>query len=222
MLFRSVEDRDLIIENGEIGGLIDLQDEIIPHYLDNLDELTVAIIGEINSLHKSGIGLDESTNTPFFVYTPGGTADEQDGTIAANTSRAAATIKLSDEIVHNIEKIAAAKTYAAGDNTNALSISSLRNELVLAGDALTFDAFYDSVIADLGSQAEETGRLAQSTEAVLDQLINRRESISGVSLDEELIDMIQFQHIFDAAAKITTAVDGMLETLINRMGLVGR
>jgi len=221
----SGDDRKLKIREGEIGGLLSLQDEIIPHYLERLDELAVTIMNEINTLHKEGIGSDGSTNIPFFVYTPGGTTDERDGTAIEtqqDKSRAAATMRVSDKIVHDLDKIAASKTYAKGDNSNALAISGLRNELVLAGDALTFDAFYDSVVSALGSQAEETGRLVESTEAVLDQLINRRESISGVSLDEELIDIVQFQHVFDAAARITTTIDGMLETVINRMGLVGR
>lgn len=223
--YSELEDREITIRNGEIGGLLDLQDEIIPHYLERLDELAVTIMREINELHKSGIGLDGSTNTRFFVYTPGGTTDERDGTdiqSRQDTSRAAATMRVSDEILQDLDKIAAAKTYARGDNSNAQEIAGLRDKLFFAGDALTFDAFYNSVVTSLGSQTEETGRLVQSAEAVLDQLVNKRESISGVSLDEELINMVQFQHVFEAAARITTTVDGMLETVINRMGLVGR
>lgn len=219
------EDRKLAINNGEIGGLLDLQDEIIPHYLERLDELAVTVMGQINELHKGGIGLDGSMGTPFFVYTPGGSEDVRDGTAIQSSQdaiRAAATMRVSDQILQNTDKIAAAKTSAQGDNSNAQEIAGLRDGSFLSGDTLTFDEFYDSVIADLGSKAEGTERSIKTTETVLDQLVNKRESISGVSLDEELINITQFQHIFDAAARITTTVDGMLDTIINRMGLVGR
>ena len=86
----------------------------------------------------------------------------------------------------------------------------------------TFDDFFRGFIGQLGIDTQEAERMAENQEMLVGQQMNRREILSGVSLDEEMTNMIRFQHAYNAAARTITTMDEMLDTLINRVGLVGR
>lgn len=86
----------------------------------------------------------------------------------------------------------------------------------------TFDDFFRSSVAKLGVSAMEAERMLENQNLLTAQLINKREAISGVSLDEEMVNMIKFQHAYTAAARVITAMDEMLDLIVNRLGLAGR
>lgn len=86
----------------------------------------------------------------------------------------------------------------------------------------TFDDFFRSSVAQLGIITMEAERMTDNQNLLLNQLLNKRESISGVSLDEEMTNMIRYQHAYTAAARIITTMDEMLDLIVNRLGLVGR
>jgi len=201
------------IVSGEVGGLLEVRDTIIPEIMSQLDNLAANIIDEVNVQHREGFGLDGSTGInffePFVPLTPG------------SNKGAATQIRLSDDIIEvaGLSKIAAGKTPAAGDNENALDISALRHKKVLANETLTFDAYYNLTVTSIGSKTEECKLSALSTESILEQLLNRRESVSGVSLDEELVNVIRFQHVYNAAARLITIVDEMMTTVIEKTGV---
>ena len=100
-----------------------------------------------------------------------------------------------------------------------MAISALRNKNVLEGETLTFDAYYNRIITNIGSKTEESRLSALSADSILEQLLNRRESVSGVSLDEELVNVIRFQHVYNAAARLITIVDEMMTTVIEKTGI---
>ena len=89
-------------------------------------------------------------------------------------------------------------------------------------DGATFDDYYRSETAKLGIKAREATRMVENQGLLINQLENKREMVMGVSLDEEMTNMIRFQHAYNSAARYITAVDQMLDTLINRVGLAGR
>ncbi len=77
-------------------------------------------------------------------------------------------------------------------------------------------------MSSLGVEAQEAEKMVENQELLLDQLKNRREAVSGVSLDEEMTDMIKYQQAYNAASRMVTTIDEQLDTIINRMGIVGR
>ena len=86
----------------------------------------------------------------------------------------------------------------------------------------TADDFFRSIVGQLGVQAQEADRQTNNQQALVDQVDSRRQSVSGVSLDEEMANMIKFQHAYGAAARVMTTFDQMLDKVINGMGIVGR
>lgn len=108
-----------------------------------------------------------------------------------------------------------------GDGSNALRIAQLKYDNSMINGA-TFDDYYRSETAKLGIKAREANRMVENQGLLINQLENKREAVTGVSLDEEMTNMIRFQHAYNSAARYITAVDQMLDTLINRIGLVGR
>jgi flagellar hook-associated protein 1 FlgK len=82
--------------------------------------------------------------------------------------------------------------------------------------------YYASVIGDLAVQVEQADRMQGNTNVLLTQLESQRQSVMSVSLDEEMTNMIKFQHAYNAAARSMTATDELLDRIINSMGLVGR
>jgi len=108
-----------------------------------------------------------------------------------------------------------------GDGGNSLNIAMLKYDKSMI-DGTTFDDYYRSETAKLGIKAREAARMVENQGLLINQLENKREMVMGVSLDEEMTNMIRFQHAYNSAARYITAVDQMLDTLINRIGLVGR
>jgi len=99
-----------------------------------------------------------------------------------------------------------------GDNSNALLLSGLRDAASVNGS--TFSGFYQGLISETGTKANETENNLQASQAVVDQITTRRDSISGVSMDEETVNMIKLQKAFEAAAKLMTTANEMFDTLL--------
>ncbi|MBP2636917.1 MAG: flagellar hook-associated protein FlgK [Firmicutes bacterium] len=110
---------------------------------------------------------------------------------------------------------------AAGDNAVNLG-NRLKVDTSDLLDKSSLDTFYGSMIGALGVQTENAERLTANQETLVNQITNWRESVAGVNLDEELSDMIRFQKGYSSAARVLTAMDEMLDKLINGTGVVGR
>jgi flagellar hook-associated protein 1 FlgK len=102
------------------------------------------------------------------------------------------------------------------DNSNAHEIAKLRD------DPLGIDAGYRKMIVALGVQAAVSIRNTDIQAVITTQVDAARESVSGVNIDEEMTNMLAFQHAYSAAGRMITAIDETLDTLINRTGVVGR
>lgn len=134
-----------------------------------------------------------------------------------------------DESIDNTDYIAAAAgplagsppKVAPGDNGNALLLAALKHDAKTMGST-TFDDYYRGVVAKLGVDTLAADRMSENQNLLLQQLDQQRQMISGVSLDEEMTSMIKFQHAYNAAARVVTSMDEMLDTIINRLGTVGR
>ncbi len=132
----------------------------------------------------------------------------------------AGRIKVSAEIIENIDKIAAANGNVEGDEDNALDLAGVFNEELsysAEGELANFGSYFQNVIGELGTISRESQRMEQNTEILRQTVNENRLSVSAVSLDEEMANLIQFQYAFDAAARRMTAIDELLDRVINKM-----
>jgi len=118
--------------------------------------------------------------------------------------------------IEDPRQIAAAQDPAAlpGDNRNILALAELADQNVVPGDELSFSGFFDSMVGDLGSRIQESSRMGVAKEALLNALESYRESVSGVSLQEEQIRLLTYQQAYQAAVKFMGVLSEMLDELL--------
>ena len=132
-------------------------------------------------------------------------------------------LEVAPEIKSDLGSIAAGfgengRPAAAGDGSAALAIAALRTQNVMVGSLKTFDDHFAEAVARVGLSGERAASASATHDKIGKELRDLRQSTSGVNMDEELANMIKFQHGYEAAAKFVTKVDSMLDTIINRMG----
>jgi flagellar hook-associated protein 1 FlgK len=187
-----------VIQSGQLKGLLDVRDQTIPSLRASLDTLASGLVTQVNQQHRLGFGLDGSTNQDFF--TPTGTT--------------ASTIAVS---LTNGRQIAASSTVAGvpGNNTNALALAGLRNtEFVPLGNA-TFQEYYSTLAGNFGSIAQGVDGNLRAQEVLHEQMTSQRASISGVSMDEELANLLQYQRSFEAASRMIVVADELFQTILS-------
>ncbi|MGI6574704.1 MAG: flagellar hook-associated protein FlgK [bacterium] len=180
-------------------------------FQDHLNEMVQVMATEVNKLHLAGYGLDGGNGRQFFVTTDG-EAKFDLGNIIVNP-----------ELAADPGLIAAATDPAQlpGDGGTALEIGRLKHNPV-GGDNSSITEYYNGIIAQLGISAQEAYGMVANQEILTGAIDNRRQAVSGVSLDEEMVNMVRYQHAYNAAARMVTAIDEMLEVVVNRLGVVGR
>jgi len=199
----------------------------------SVDEFEIAFTGS-NEFTLNNLTTNASSGT--FTFTTGSTFNIKDGFAVAISGTAASGDKVtfsvsedaaslmsvSSTITADGQKIAAGAT-TNGDGGNALLMADLQNELVFnsvtwssESGSFTFDEYYNAVVSTIGIESFSAQAILRQQEGVMLQLNSRRESISGVSIDEEMIKMIKFQQAYNASARMISMVDEMLDTL-NRM-----
>jgi len=192
--------------NGELKGLLDTRDKIIPGYLQELGALARTLVEQVNAVHRTGYGLDGSTGLNFFDsrYTD------------------AESIRINEDLVAAPHRIAASASGEVGDGSITLAVQNLRNERVMASGTTTINDYYSSLVGQLGVEAHQATSFAENSALLVHQIESARQAVQGVSLDEEMANMVKFQHAYDAAARVITTMDEALDTVISRMGVVGR
>jgi len=187
------------LSGGKIKGLIDVRDTIIPDYLDRMNELAENLINSVNNLHTSGDDLNGNAGGLFF--------DLPDAATPAKY------IHVNIEDTNLI--VVADSGGGVGDNTKARDIAELQNDLTMNSNTASYGDFYQSLVSDVGNAVQNATTNFDHQSSMVSHLNNYRESLSGVSLDEEMVNLVKFQHAYDAAAKLISTVDEMLETLLN-------
>ncbi|MFA6149227.1 MAG: flagellar hook-associated protein FlgK [bacterium] len=191
------------ITNGRLGGLLASREAVESGPLADLRRLAAALTEEMNQLHRAGVGLDGTTGNDFF--TP----------LSPPLTEADAISNLG-VAVSDPRKIAAASAASAlpGDNTNALRIAGLAEASVASLGNATFSGYYGGIVADVGTLARDASDLQKFDGNLRSELLNRRDSASGVSLDEEATNLIAFQRAYEAGAKIIQITDELLQTVL--------
>ncbi|MGD8290235.1 MAG: flagellar hook-associated protein FlgK [Desulfobacterales bacterium] len=193
-----------LIEKGKLKGWLDARDVDIADSLSKLDTLAQNLMTEVNTIHANGYGLDGSTGNDFFIG-----------------AATAAGIRVNPLISNDTNLIAAAKSFnfvpgdKPGDNGNAIAIANLQAAQTMNGNTTTFGTFYDSMVSDAGLAVQQAASHFEHQSQMVLQVENYRESISGVSIDEETVNLIKFQNAYQAAAKLINTADEMMQTVLN-------
>ncbi|HPT78061.1 MAG TPA: flagellar hook-associated protein FlgK [Candidatus Atribacteria bacterium] len=221
------------MSNGELLGYQSMSDEI-SMYQDQLNGLARALAYAVNTIHTDS----GSHGVPFFVG-DGGSSDLSEIT--------AGNITINQAIIDNPKNINTATLPGnpEGDGGRALAIAQLRSVRLPVQDFIddpdaaaasitynndtmsfenvsgggTFEGYYKDMIAKLGISSQQAVRMVENQETLTGQLLQRRYSVSGVSIDEEVANLILFQHAYQANANVIYTLNAMLDTLINRMGV---
>jgi flagellar hook-associated protein 1 FlgK len=188
------------ISGGRIGGWLHTRDALIPGYQGQLDALADGLRTEINSRHASGFGLNGTTGTNLFDDSTSGAAEFQ----------------VNPDVLNDLDLIAASATLAGapGDADQAIAIHHLRTALTIGGDS-TFDTAAGTLTSQVGYDVQTAKANAGHQADMMTYLENYRESVSGVSLDEEMVNLVKYEAAYNAAAKMISMADDMLDTLMN-------
>lgn len=197
----SGDGRPAEIEGGHIAGDLAAVNDAIPAAMTRLDEVAATLVSTVNALHASGQGLDGVTGRTFFDP----------------TDVRAATLAVSADVDGQPSHLAAA---AAGAGALDAGIADRLSALGLRADGA--DARYQSFVTDLGTRVDAAKQRSAVQDSVVQAAVTDRSAVTGVSIDEEMVALVASQHAYSAAARIMTAVDETLDTLINRTGTVGR
>lgn len=191
----------------------------------------VVTVQGINGLHKLGYTLAEpaAAGEDFFTFKAGATGITA-GSIQLNPSIAADANKIATSLRTTTDATTGVTSVIKGNNGLALLMSELKDikmafdETATGGGvtSATVNDFYGAVVGALGVQSQDAKRMYINKQTQLDQVDASRESISGVSLDEEMADLIKYQYAYSASARFMTTFDEMLDKLINGTGTVGR
>jgi flagellar hook-associated protein 1 FlgK len=211
----------LEISGGSIYSNFESRDVLVKGFRDRLNEFVMGVANEVNAIHITGYGISDDIQRPFFVNSSDNSA----------SGISLSTIAFNPQL-ENYDRIAAAEdAYSNEDNRVALKIAALRNNDYFTEDGYTtaaadrkynFDEFFRNMISDLGNIGQEAATAADAQKLLLDQIDFRRQALSAVSLDEEMTNLIKYEHSYNAAARIVNVIDEMIEMIVNRTGLVGR
>ena len=194
------------IEGGRIKGLVEVRDNICAGLLNKNNQMAAEFVGRVNDVHTKGFGVrqyEESTGRTFFKPVD-------------DINIAAMGMDLSDEVSGSIDAISVAATpMAVGDNIIANELLALKGEKFLDDGKSNLVEFYANYVGNLGVEINRCEHVKEANDMVVSDLQAQRESASGVSLDEEAINLMKWQSNFTASSKVITTVDEMLDTVLS-------
>ncbi len=184
---------------GEIGGLLDVKNKIISKLQSQLNNFAKNFVTSVNTLHKKYYGLDGYNGRNFFA--PAG--------ISADT------IALNKELAKDPKQIGVSSDGSIGDNSGALAVVHLKDQTIMNSGESTFSEFYGQLISEVGETANQNALAISENKAIVQSLDNQRQSVMGVSIDEEMVNMIKYQHSLQAASKVISTTDEMIQSILN-------
>jgi flagellar hook-associated protein 1 len=183
---------------GQLGGVLQARDQELPTFTTALDNLAYGIATQVNTQNEQGIDANGNPGQAIF-------------TIGSSASGAAAAISVSTSDPTAVAAAVAGEGSAGNENAQALANLSTAN--IVAGQTAT--SFFASFLDQIGAATATATDDSTSLQAALNQLTTQRDSLSGVSLDEEASNLTQYQKSYEAAAKVFSIVDSIMADAIN-------
>jgi flagellar hook-associated protein 1 FlgK len=187
------------IKAGRLRAMLDMRDNQIPGFISNIDDLAQTLIQQVNTIHATGFNLN-GTQNDFFKGISGNYAKD---------------IGLSDEVKADSRNISATSVLAnTTDNDVALSLAGLADSKVCDGGTTTFTGYEASIVSRIGELTKAATDSVQYDQDTMNILSQQREGVSGVSLDDEMTNLIKFQHAYEASARLFTVADELFQSLL--------
>lgn len=221
VVWKGLESQKVNITGGELKGLLDIRDgegqglnyRGLVYYLIKLNEFAQDFSNKINEIHHKGIDFTGTAGGDFFNVPDGDPGKINCISFAVNGA-----------LLANPDLIAASSDFGGESNNNNLKeLIKLKDKTDMFDSTKgTPDDFIKALLSSLAVDAEQAERMATNSEILITDTDNRRMSASGVLMDEEMGNMVKFSQAYNAAARMLTTLDGILDTTINRLGMVGR
>lgn len=191
------------IQGGAMGGTLYVRDVQVPAYNASFDQLAYDMVTAINAQHQAGFGLDGVNGRNFFTPI---------GAIAG----AARNMAVDAAVASNPDAVAAAEDplFLPGDNRNALALAALADSSVASGGTMTFNEAYSTLVGQVGVAARRAADESTLRDTSIKHIEDIRDEAGGVSLDEEMTNLIQFQRAYQASARVLGVVDQLIQTIL--------
>ena len=188
----------LNLTGGSVQGTIDVRDVDLVDFQTRLDTLAGTLISEVNTTHSAGFGLNGTSGDDFFT-----------GTTAAD-------IAVNGALTADPARIQASGVAGAkGDASVVVALAQLAQKKHAGLNGQTFLDNYGQTVATLGQALNGTNTQLSNQQIVESMLLRQRDSVSGVSIDEEMTDLIKYQRAFEASARMITTIDELLQTVLD-------
>ena len=185
--------------SGEIGGLLSARDTALKTAMDDIDTLAFDLAAAVNAKHSAGMGLDGSTGNSLF-------------TVGSTSTGAARLFSVNSAIAADPTLLATGRGAGSGDNAAVHDLVGLETTALPSGDA-PVNALA-AITGAFGAQAQEAKAAADHDGALREHLENMRDSVSGVSIDEEMVQMTKAQRAYEAISRVINTSNAMLDTLL--------
>lgn len=187
------------ITSGKVAAWMAVRDSKVPDYLGALDQLAYEISQQVNAIHTTAYNPSGATGIDFFAP-------------MAAPADAARQLSLSSDVLADVNNIAASGASAGTDNQAATAIGNLLHTPSFSGGSVVDQ--YRSLVFQIASDVTDSGNRLDQHATLYHQLQNRRDSLSGVSVDEETMRILQFQRSYQASANVIRIVDELIQTLL--------
>ena len=194
------------VTGGQLAAVVETANVIVPTYLAKLDAVAANLASKVNAVQAGGYDQAGAAGGPMF----------------SGTTAASLTLAISDP-----SKLAASAVAPTTDPVTGLPVPNLDGSNAdamasLATDTTGPDSMYRTLVAGLGADAASSTQRASVQKLTTTSVDSARQAQSAVNLDEEMVNLTMYQHAYEGASRVINSVDSMLDTLINRTGLVGR
>jgi flagellar hook-associated protein 1 FlgK len=177
----------------------------MPDYQSRLDSLAYSVASEVNAIHQAG--YDQTGALAGSFFTP-----------PATVAGAAAGMTVRSALAADRRLVSAGATAEAGNNDTARAIAALREATVLNGNTATFAEGWGQIVYRVGRDTKTAADERDSRAEIVRQVDALRDAVSGVSLDEEAMNLLKFQRAYEANARFFQVIDSTLETLLALSG----
>lgn len=193
------------LTGGRLGGIKEARDEDLFDVSERFDKLIFDVASSINTQHAAGFGKDGLSGRNLFE-------------VPAVAAGAARGVRVSADVAGNADAVAAAFDAASlpGGTGNAVALANLWNQPLSSGR--TAAETYGDIVGGIGQRKASIAQAVETQTAIKEQIQAMRESVSGVSLDEEMVALSKYQRAYEAAGKVLATADELLADLINRVG----
>ncbi len=199
-VFSQGSDITATLVSGQLGGVLEARDQNIPNIQTQLDALASGLANAVNSVQTSGYDLNGTASSGNNLFNP--------PSVSGTGAAASLSVAITDPAL-----IAASSDGTSGSNGNAEAMYALRNQAVVDGQSPT--DYYSGIVFNVGNAVADSTAAQSASNLVLQHLNDQRASISGVSLDEEAANMMRYQQAYAASAQIITAINTMMQDVIN-------